>query len=150
MGSEHLRRGIRVPLEARLKRYAAAGVCAPWKRGGMERMVIQHAAPTAEEQWQAFASAIHGRFALFFDGQGRITGARAPARLDILGGIADYAGSAGLEGTLGAATLAAVQARSDTALRLWSIRAADSGYRAEVTIPLSRVMKAGAPRAFAD
>ncbi|HPC43940.1 MAG TPA: hypothetical protein PLJ50_02255, partial [Candidatus Latescibacteria bacterium] len=38
---------------------------------------------------------------------------RAPARLDVMGGIADYSGAMVLEGTLAEATICGVQLRDD-------------------------------------
>lgn len=46
--------------------------------------------------------------------------ARAPARLDVMGGIADYSGSVVLEGVLRQATLVGVQKRRDRTVRVIS------------------------------
>ena len=45
----------------------------------------------------------------FFDPQGDLTIARAPGRLDVMGGIADYSGSLVLELPIAEATLVALQ-----------------------------------------
>ncbi|MFK7800642.1 MAG: galactokinase family protein, partial [Anaerolineae bacterium] len=45
----------------------------------------------------------------FFDPDQEISFARAPGRLDVMGGIADYSGSLVLEMPIAEATLAAVQ-----------------------------------------
>jgi L-arabinokinase len=49
----------------------------------------------------------------FFSGDGPVFVARAPGRLDVLGGIADYSGSLALELPLQAAALAAAQLHDD-------------------------------------
>lgn len=46
--------------------------------------------------------------------------ARAPGRIDVMGGVGDYSGSVVLEGTLAEAAFAAVRPRADGQLRLWS------------------------------
>lgn len=51
--------------------------------------------------------------------------ARAPARLDVMGGIADYSGSLVLEGTLSRAAHVAVQRRRDNRLRAMTLGVAD-------------------------
>ena len=55
--------------------------------------------------------------------EGRIIVARAPARLDIMGGIADYCGSNVFEMTLNRATVAACQARKDRNLCALTLQA---------------------------
>lgn len=56
----------------------------------------------------------------FFAPDRRILVTRAPGRLDVMGGIADYSGSLVLQLPLAEAACAAVQARTDDALRVWS------------------------------
>ena len=53
--------------------------------------------------------------------EGRMIVARAPARLDIMGGIADYCGSHVFEMTLNKAAVAACQAREDNDLYAWTV-----------------------------
>jgi len=57
----------------------------------------------------------------FFDGQGPIVVARAPGRLDVMGGIADYSGSLVLQSLIADGTHVAVQRRPGDLLRVWSI-----------------------------
>lgn len=73
-----------------------------------------------EVQWSRFCQAVRGRHHRFFDGAAGIVGARAPGRLDVMGGIADYSGSVVLESTLSLATFAAVQRRNDSTIRIRS------------------------------
>src|ERR1035437_9055121 len=67
---------------------------------------------------------------------GEIWVARVRARLDVMGGIADYSGANVCEGVLGRGMLMALQARTDRTLR---IRSAQVGHRSlpvETRIPL--------------
>ena len=74
-------------------------------------------------------------FAGYFN-SGEVWVARVPARLDVMGGIADYSGSNVCETVLGRGMLMALQARTDRTLR---IRSAQTGARSlpvETRIPL--------------
>lgn len=74
-----------------------------------------------EEQSDArnFLSVINDH-ALFFDRHTPLWMARAPGRLDLMGGIADYSGSLVLELPLGVATWVAVQLTQDATVTLLS------------------------------
>jgi galactokinase len=111
-------------------------------------MGVDPGTPAGEAQWQAFAAEVRGRYARFFDGTGPITGARAPGRIDIAGGVVDYSGGTVLEATLAEAALTAVQARSDGALKLRSVGAAQEGLREEVTVPLAALIAGETPVSF--
>jgi galactokinase len=65
--------------------------------------------------------------------------ARAPGRLDLMGGIADYSGSLVLEMPLAVATIAAVQQTSDPAITVYSTAGPDILEQTTVTLPLSRL-----------
>ena len=54
--------------------------------------------------------------------------ARAPGRIDVMGGVGDYSGSVVLEGTLAEAAFAAVHPRTDGQLRLWSYGIEKEGF----------------------
>ncbi|MGY1635526.1 galactokinase [Geodermatophilus sp. SYSU D00742] len=69
---------------------------------------------------------------------------RAPGRLDVMGGIADYSGAMVLELPLAAATLVAVQEADDAAITVRSPAAAEFGGDAEVTVPLDVLAPGGA------
>jgi len=56
----------------------------------------------------------------FFDPGSPISRGRAPGRLDVLGGVADYSGSVVLELPLARATDCAAQPRSDDRVWIWS------------------------------
>ncbi|MCX7597959.1 MAG: hypothetical protein N2512_03695, partial [Armatimonadetes bacterium] len=68
--------------------------------------------------------------------------ARAPARLDVLGGISDYSGGRVLEGTLDEAVVAVVQRRRDRKLVAYSLQAADHGWTPCVEISLDDLYSA--------
>src|ERR1035437_5573935 len=71
-------------------------------------------------------------FAGFFNA-GEIYVARVPARLDVMGGIADYSGSNVCESTLGHGMLMALQPRTDSTLR---IRTMQSGPSNRKSLPI--------------
>ena len=85
---------------------------------------------TADEAW--FAPAIErlrslprsddARLAGFLAGEGPVLISRAPGRLDVMGGIADYSGSLVLEMPLARATYCLLQARDDDRIELASLR----------------------------
>lgn len=63
----------------------------------------------------------------FFDASGPVILTRAPGRLDVIGGVADYSGSLVAEATIGEATHVAMQLRQDAQVRVWS-RSFDSRF----------------------
>ena len=74
-----------------------------------------------------------------------ITVGRGPARIDVMGGIADYSGSVVFEGTLGQAAVVAFQPRTDGLLRVRSTLLEDQGKPCEVLVPLDELRRGGAP-----
>jgi len=69
-------------------------------------------APEAEPSLREFERCLVANADLFAAGR-PITAARAPGRLDVMGGIADYSGSVVFEATLGRAAVVAYQPRDD-------------------------------------
>ena len=65
--------------------------------------------------------------------------ARVPARLDVMGGIADYSGANVCQATLGAGVLASVQARRDRLVRIRTERAGGEGLPVETEFSLEEV-----------
>lgn len=78
----------------------------------------------------------------FFVADAPLIVARAPGRLDLMGGIADYSGALVLELPLGAATLVAAQVDREPMLTVWSTTVASTGEAPVATIPLDLL---GAP-----
>lgn len=83
----------------------------------------------------------------FFDARRPVLVARAPGRLDVMGGIADYSGSLVLELPLAVATWVAVQAQERLELVIESTDAGAGGRH--VTIPLEDIVPA-APLPYAE
>jgi galactokinase len=75
-----------------------------------------------------------GLASLFASGEIWIT--RAPARLDVMGGIADYSGANVCEAVLGRGVLLALQARTDRTLRIRTMQAGIKTLPIETRIPL--------------
>ncbi len=77
---------------------------------------------------EQFVELCHKGARAFFDTSDDVAIARAPARLDLMGGIADYSGSVVLEGTLAEAAIVGLQRRGDDRVRIWSYRAEQHGF----------------------
>ena len=71
-----------------------------------------------------------------FDGSRPLRVSRAPGRLDVMGGIADYTGSLVAEATLDRAAAVAVQERSDRALQIFSFNLLDEHQPFTFQMPL--------------
>lgn len=76
-----------------------------------------------------------GGLAGIFDVQ-PLWAARVPARLDVMGGIADYSGANVCEATLGPGILVAVQPRKDRGLRIRSLPIGPRSLPVETGLPL--------------
>src|ERR1051325_9069438 len=74
-------------------------------------------------------------FASFFN-SGEIWVTRVPARLDVMGGIADYSGANVCEAVLGRGVLLALQARTDRTLRIRTVQAGMKALPIETRVPL--------------
>src|SRR6516164_9135809 len=74
-------------------------------------------------------------FAGFFN-SGEIWIARVPARLDVMGGIADYSGANVCEAVLGTGVLMALQPRNDRTLRIRTMHAGIKALPVETRLPL--------------
>jgi L-arabinokinase len=71
-----------------------------------------------------------------FFSAGEVWVARVPARLDVMGGIADYSGANVCETVLGQGILMALQPRNDRTLRIRSMQAGQRNLPVETRIPL--------------
>src|SRR5262247_2613606 len=74
-------------------------------------------------------------FASFFT-SGEVWVTRVPARLDVMGGIADYSGANVCEAVLGRGVLLALQPRTDRTLRIRTMQAGTRSLPVESRIPL--------------
>lgn len=75
-----------------------------------------------------------GLASLFASGEIWVT--RVPARLDVIGGIADYSGANVCEAVLGRGVLLALQGRTDRTLRIRTMQAGMKALPVETRIPL--------------
>ena len=85
----------------------------------------------------------------FFDQSRPITIARAPGRLDLMGGIADYSGSLVLEWPLQVAAWIAIQSCAAPTVTLLSTAARELSADDTVTIPLHALAPPGGPVDYA-
>lgn len=85
-----------------------------------------------------------------FTPEAAITVARAPGRLDVMGGIADYSGSLVLQLPIAEATLAALQPRNDRQLHIVSLGADHNDRSTTFTMSLDDFGTAEQPLAYAD
>ena len=112
-----------------------------WRADGTGR------APDPELDEALAAVAAH---AALFDAGRTITLARAPGRLDVMGGIADYSGSLVLELPLAAATWVAAQACDDGVVALLTTAGDGLDIEARVEIPLESLAPERGPLDYAD
>jgi L-arabinokinase len=94
-----------------------------------------------------FVATVNGQ-ADFFDRGAPIIIARAPGRLDVMGGIADYSGALVLELPLEAATLVAAQPTDDACLTVRSLAQLGPEMDAEVTGALDAIVPSGIPLGY--
>ncbi|HVX84658.1 MAG TPA: hypothetical protein VH253_07565 [Phycisphaerae bacterium] len=90
--------------------------------------------------------------ASFFN-SGQIWTARVPARLDVMGGIADYSGANVCEAVLGRGMLIALQPRTDSTLRLRTLQIGQPQKKSlpvETRIPLSYLASGDTLASYAD
>jgi L-arabinokinase len=88
-------------------------------------------------------------FAGFFNA-GEVWVARVPARLDVMGGIADYSGANVCEAVLGGGMLMALQARTDRTLRIRTMQAGRRTLPVETRIPLDYLTSGGSVGDYAQ
>ena len=84
----------------------------------------------------------------FFDENSEIYITRAPGRLDVMGGIADYSGSLVLEMPIAEAALAAVQITSEKVLKIESRGAENNNRTHFFEMPLADFERAGKPISY--
>jgi galactokinase len=88
---------------------------------------------------------------VLFEGGGPVFVTRAPGRLDLMGGIADYSGSLVLELPIAAATHAALQLRTERTLVVVSLPPTDAGRARMFEMPLDDLYDtSGRPLEYAE
>jgi L-arabinokinase len=85
-----------------------------------------------------------------FFNAGEVWVSRVPARLDVLGGIADYSGANVCEGVLGRGLLLALQPRNDRTLRIRTVPAGPRNLPVETRIPLDYFAAGDGPAGYAE
>ena len=85
-----------------------------------------------------------------FFNSARIHVARVPARLDVMGGIADYSGANVCEAVLGRGTLMALQPRTDRTLRIRTMQTGKRSLLIETRIPLDYFSSGGTTAGYND
>lgn len=90
----------------------------------------------------AFVQTLNAR-ADFFDPNAPVIVARAPGRLDVMGGIADYSGALVLQLPLAVATLVAAQRTDEPQITIRSLIASEIDAEPEVTLPLAELAPGG-------
>lgn len=98
---------------------------------------------------ERFLSQVNGS-ADFFAPEAPVYVARAPGRLDLMGGIADYSGSLVLEMPLAVATMVAAQLVTDPSITILSTTAAEIGGVARVTVPRESLYPTGEAIEYAN
>ena len=93
------------------------------------------------EQFIELLNDARAQLSNYFDRESDVFVARAPGRLDVMGGIADYSGSLVLEMPIAEATFAAIQLRGDEEIYVVSCIAGSSRYL-EFELTLSDVRSA--------
>lgn len=88
-------------------------------------------------------------FAGYFN-TGEIFVGRVPARLDVMGGIADYSGANVCEAVLGRGTLIALQPRTDRTIRIRTMQAGLRSLPVETRIPLDYLSDSDGHRSYAE
>lgn len=86
---------------------------------------------------EQFLAKLNSQGTDFFSEDGPLFVARAPGRLDLMGGIADYSGSLVLEMPLAVATIAAVQLVSEPTITVCSTAASEIEEEPIVSLPLA-------------
>jgi len=96
----------------------------------------------------AFVDAL--KFTGFFDRRTPVLLSRAPGRLDVMGGIADYSGSLVLQRTTAEATFAAVQRTERALLNIVSLSPDGNGVPRVFALPLEALSKDGWPIGYTE
>ncbi|MCS7254324.1 MAG: GHMP kinase [Armatimonadota bacterium] len=97
-----------------------------------------------------FEALVKGEVKGFFDGVGDLVITRAPGRIDVMGGIADYSGSVVFEGNISEACMVAIQRRNDPLIRLWSYGIESDGLQPKFELSISALQSANGWLSYED
>src|ERR1035437_6131553 len=81
---------------------------------------------------------------------GKVWATRVPARLDVMGGIADYSGAHVCETVLGSGNVIALQPRNDRTLRIRTVQLGSRSLPVETRIPLDYLVHNGHAAEFSE
>ncbi|HEV8234208.1 MAG TPA: galactokinase family protein, partial [Gemmatimonadaceae bacterium] len=117
-------------------------------RSGVETRSLAEVRAMGDEVWfrraldllRALPRQSDQRLRTFFSPASRVYVGRAPGRLDVMGGIADYSGALVLEMPIAAATWVAAQPSDDAEVVIESADINALGGRARVTFPLAALV----------
>lgn len=116
------------------------------------QFMLQHSAPVEVKEFERrlrFRAGDLEGLADFF-AKRSIWAVRVPARLDVMGGIADYSGANVCEGTLGAGVLVAVQPRRERRVCIRSVSMVSRCLPVETRYPLDWLESCGKPLSYRD
>lgn len=102
------------------------------------------------EDTAAFVSLVRAERGALFPPERPVSVARAPGRLDVMGGIADYSGALALGLPLGVAAFAAVQPDPAPTLAIRALGAGPDNGEGAFTLPLAALLPGGAPLAYEE
>lgn len=86
----------------------------------------------------------------YFDPRSPVVVARAPGRLDVMGGIAEFAGSLTLQWPLAGGTYVAVQSAAERNVRVRTVGVSGFEGESEVVLELDDLAPADGPRSFVE
>ncbi len=109
---------------------------------------FEHLPAETTPDTEDFLAVLNG-YADYFDAQQPLWLGRAPGRLDLMGGIADYSGSLVLELPLAVATWVAVQPTQDAQITVLSTGLEGNPGEPQVTLPLALLSNAQRPLEYA-
>lgn len=110
---------------------------------------LEQAATTDQTDLKRFLDTLNAH-ASYFDSKSALLVARAPGRLDLMGGIADYSGALVLQLPLAAATFVAAQLLAEPVIEITSLAADAIGGEQRVSIPLDTLTPVDGPRDYAE
>src|SRR5687768_3471445 len=96
---------------------------------------MTNSTPSNLQRWDLFTESVQSLRGWYFSADKPIFAARAPGRLDVMGGIADYSGGTVLELPLEVAAYCAVQRTTEFAATARSSNAESEGFSVEVAVP---------------
>ena len=117
--------------------------------GGVEHSGARMMAEARSQTFEDMVRRVRGR-GRFFTGEAPIFIARAPGRLDLMGGNVDYTGGLVFQATIREATWAAVEQHADDTLVFLNPQMSERGWRSSVVFQLSDLTSERAVRVLVN